>query len=79
MFQLCPPSVVAPATLLDRVVNTPWTRYSMILFFALDGDYTVSPLPRFIAPGRPAAYPPITQDEHIEQELERATANNPEA
>jgi isopenicillin N synthase-like dioxygenase len=61
-----------------RVVNTPWTRYSMILFFALDGDYTVSPLPRFIAPGRPAAYPPITQDEHIEQELERATANNPE-
>jgi isopenicillin N synthase-like dioxygenase len=59
-----------------RVVNTPWTRYSMILFFAIDGDYTVSPLPHFIGPGRPAAYPPITQDEHIEQELERAIANS---
>ncbi|MFQ5983268.1 MAG: isopenicillin N synthase family dioxygenase, partial [Woeseiaceae bacterium] len=26
-----------------RVDNTPWTRYSMILFFAVDGDYMVEP------------------------------------
>jgi len=62
-----------------RVVNTPWTRYSMVLFFAVDGDYTVAPLAHFIAPGKPAGYPPITQDEHIEQELKRAMANRNEA
>jgi isopenicillin N synthase-like dioxygenase len=37
-----------------RVVNTPWTRYSMILFFAIDGDFEVSPLPRFVSSDIPA-------------------------
>ncbi len=62
-----------------RVVNTPWARFSMVLFFAVDGDYSVAPLPQFITPDRPAAYPPITQDAHIEQELERAMANSSQA
>jgi isopenicillin N synthase-like dioxygenase len=57
-----------------RVVNTPWTRYSMILFFAVDGDYTVAPLPRFISPENPARYDPVTQGEHIARELERSNA-----
>lgn len=58
-----------------RVVNTPWTRYSMVLFFAVDGDYRVSPLPRFTGPDRPDRYGTITQDKHIENELKRAAAN----
>ena len=57
-----------------RVVNTPWTRYSMILFFAVDGDYTVDPLPQFISEDNPARYDPVTQDEHIRGEMDRANA-----
>ncbi len=59
-----------------RVVNTPWTRYSMILFFALDGAFEATPLPQFIGPDTPSAYPPVTQDRHIEAELRRAAANS---
>jgi len=57
-----------------RVVNTPWTRYSMILFFAVDGDYEVAPLPRFISAENRAQYDPVTQGEHIARELERSNA-----
>jgi isopenicillin N synthase-like dioxygenase len=58
-----------------RVVNTPWTRYSLILFFAVDGDYPVAPLPEFISNDQPARYEAITQDAHIEAELARAAKN----
>ena len=57
-----------------RVVNTPWTRYSMILFFAVDGDYEVAPLQQFVGEKNPAQYDPITQDDHIRRELDRANA-----
>ncbi len=57
-----------------RVVNTPWTRYSMILFFAIDGDYTVAPLPGFVSKENPAQYEPVTQDGHIRREMDRANA-----
>ena len=60
-----------------RVVNTPWQRLSMVLFFAVDGDYEVAPLPQFIGPNMPARYTPVTQDEHIRLELERTVANAP--
>jgi isopenicillin N synthase-like dioxygenase len=60
-----------------RVVNTSWQRLSMVLFFALDGDYEVAPLPQFIGPENSARYIPITQDDHIRIELERAAANQP--
>ena len=60
-----------------RVVNTPWTRYSAVLFFALDGAHEVSPLPRFVSAERPSRYPPITQSAHIEAELERAYSHEP--
>ena len=59
-----------------RVVNTPWTRYSLILFFALDGNYSVAPLPGFVSEDHPAAYEPITQDAHIEAELTRADSHS---
>ena len=62
-----------------RVVNTPWQRYSMVLFFALDGDFEVAPLPQFTGPDSPARYQPVTQDAHIARELKRAYDNlNPE-
>jgi len=57
-----------------RVVNTPWTRYSMILFFAVDGDYEVAPLPQFVTADNPPQYDPVTQDEHIRRELDRSNA-----
>jgi len=60
-----------------RVVNTPWQRFSMVLFFALDGDYEVAPLPQFTGPDTPARYMPVTQDDHIRIELEHAAANKP--
>ena len=58
-----------------RVVNTPWQRFSMAFFFAVDGDYEVAPLPQFTSSGKPARYAPVTQDDHIKIELERAAAN----
>ena len=57
-----------------RVVNTPWTRYSMILFFAVDGDYEVAPLPQFVSAEKPAMYDPVTQDDHIRREMDRSNA-----
>jgi len=57
-----------------RVVNTPWTRYSMILFFAVDGDHTVEALPQFVSEENPARYDPVTQGEHIARELKRSNA-----
>ena len=58
-----------------RVVNTPWQRFSMAFFFAVDGDYEVAPLPQLTSSGKPARYAPVTQDDHIKIELERAAAN----
>jgi hypothetical protein len=47
----------------------------MILFFAIDGDFEVSPLPRFVSSDIPAQYEPVKQDEHIRRELDRAYAH----
>ncbi|MDX2416789.1 MAG: 2-oxoglutarate and iron-dependent oxygenase domain-containing protein [Xanthomonadales bacterium] len=58
-----------------RVVNTPWQRFSMVLFFAVDGDYEVAPLEHFTSPDNPARYAPVTQGEHVRIELERAAGN----
>ena len=58
-----------------RVVNTPWQRFSMVLFFAVDGDFEVAPLEHFTSPDNPVRYAPVKQDEHIRIELERAAGN----
>lgn len=58
-----------------RVVNTPWQRFSIAFFFSVDGDYEVVPLPQFTSSGKSARYAPVTQDDHIKIELERAAAN----
>ena len=55
-----------------RVGITPWQRYSIILFNALDGDCEVVPLPGFASEERPPRYAATTQSRHIEEELKRA-------
>ena len=55
-----------------RVRRTPGERYSVVMFFAVDDDVTVSPLPAFVVPGTPARYPARTQAGHIAEEMERA-------
>jgi isopenicillin N synthase-like dioxygenase len=48
-----------------RVVNTGRERYSLPLFFAVDYDTVVEPLPQFVTPERPAAYTRIVAGEHL--------------
>lgn len=62
-----------------RVANTSWQRFSMVLFFAVDGDYEVAPLAPFIGPDRPARFEPVTQHEHIREQLERAASHQQSA
>lgn len=58
-----------------RVAVTPWPRYSVILFFAVDPEHVIAPLPKFVSEARPSRYPATTQGEHIKRELERAHRN----
>lgn len=58
-----------------RVLNTDWTRYSLILFFALDEEFEVSPLRQFVTSDKPSAYEPVKQGAHIAAELAKAATN----
>jgi isopenicillin N synthase-like dioxygenase len=62
-----------------RVALTPWQRYSIILFNALDGDCEVGPLPQYVSEERPARYQTVTQGTHIAEELARAQKLRDEA
>lgn len=55
-----------------RVGLTPWSRQSLILFFALDAGFEVTPLSQFVDAEHPPAYAPVTQGEHIARQLEAA-------
>ena len=48
-----------------RVVNTGRERFSLPLFFAVDYDTVVEPLPQFTGPGRPPAYERIVAGQHL--------------
>ena len=48
-----------------RVVNTGRERYSLPLFFAVDYDTVVEPLPQFVEPGRAPGYERIVAGEHL--------------
>ena len=61
-----------------RVAVTPWPRYSVILFFAVDPEHVIAPLPQFVSEANPPRYAPTTQGEHIKAELERARRNRDE-
>jgi isopenicillin N synthase-like dioxygenase len=48
-----------------RVVNSGQERYSMPMFFAVDYDTVVEPLPQFVTHDRPARYGRIIAGEHL--------------
>jgi isopenicillin N synthase-like dioxygenase len=48
-----------------RVVNTGKERFSMPLFFAVDYDTVVEPLPAFVSPDNPPRYNRIVAGEHL--------------
>lgn len=48
-----------------RVVNTGKERYSMPLFFAVDYDTVIEPLPAFVSEGSPAKYNRIVAGQHL--------------
>ena len=48
-----------------RVVNTGKERYSLPLFFAVDYDTVVEPLPQFVDAANPAAYNRIVAGKHL--------------
>ena len=45
------------------------------MFFAVDAEVDVRPLPAFVSADKPAAYEPVRQGEHLRAELERAARN----
>jgi isopenicillin N synthase-like dioxygenase len=58
-----------------RVALTPWQRYSVILFFAVDPEHVIAPLSQFVSEAMPSRFAPTTQGGHIKDELERARRN----
>lgn len=61
-----------------RVKTTPWERYSLILFCAVDPDIEVAPLPAFVSAEHPPRYQPTTQAAHIQARMTSALANRHE-
>ncbi|MCG8378996.1 MAG: hypothetical protein MI865_05935, partial [Proteobacteria bacterium] len=49
-----------------RVRNTPQRRYSTVIFFAVDEDVVIEPLPRFVGRTKPPQFGPTTQAAHID-------------
>ena len=58
-----------------RVRHTGEQRYSIVMFFAVNDDEIVAPLPAFVAENNPARYPAAGQREHLNRELEKAALN----
>ena len=58
-----------------RVRNTHEQRFSIVMFLAANEEIEVAPLPDFVSTDKPAHYAPITQAQHIENELKRSTNN----
>ena len=58
-----------------RVRNTRWERYSVVMFFAVNSDVTITPLPQFVSKENPASYAGVRQREHIDNEIRRAELN----
>ena len=57
-----------------RVRNTEEQRYSIVLFCAVNAGFIVKPMPQFVSPERPSAYPPIEQQGHLRAQVKRAEA-----
>jgi len=62
-----------------RVRETEEQRFSIVVFIAANDGLQVAPLPRFVSESSPALYDPITQAQHIDNELRRSRENAGEA
>jgi len=58
-----------------RVRSTEEKRYSIVMFIAANEDIDIAPLPRFVSASSPPRYAPITQEQHIENEIRRSKEN----
>ena len=58
-----------------RVRNTREQRYSIVMFFAVNDDEIVCPLPQFLSENNPAKYDAVRQRDHLNRELEKAALN----
>ncbi len=58
-----------------RVRQTGDQRFSIVMFMAANDGMEIAPLPAFVSASSPAAYAPISQAEHINNEIRRAREN----
>ena len=61
-----------------RVRHTNEQRFSTVLFMAVDDDIVIEPLPEFDGVSEPGKYVAVKQEQHIDDEVDRAKANTPE-
>ncbi|OQS04715.1 N-acetylated-alpha-linked acidic dipeptidase [Thraustotheca clavata] len=55
-----------------RVLNTQQKRQSIVRFNGAEGKAIIAPLPQFISESNPTKFEPVTQRQHIENELNTA-------
>ena len=55
-----------------RVRETDEKRFSIAMFSAVNPELTVEPLDEFVSASCPANYTPVTQAEHLDNEIQRA-------
>ena len=58
-----------------RVRNTDERRYSIVMFVAANDDIQIAPLSQFVSENTPSRYRPVTQAQHIDDEVKRAEDN----
>jgi len=58
-----------------RVRSTAEKRYSIVMFVAVNDEIVIEPLPQYVTDDLPARYLPITQEQHIDNEVQRAKDN----
>jgi len=58
-----------------RVRKTDEQRFSIVLFVAANEHIEIVPQPQFVSASVPSRYTPITQEQHIENEVSRAKQN----
>jgi isopenicillin N synthase-like dioxygenase len=55
-----------------RVRNTSWERYSIVMFFAVNDDLVIEPLPQFVSDDELPGYTAVRQAMHIDREMVRS-------
>ncbi len=58
-----------------RVRETNEQRFSIVMFIAANDGLQVAPLSKFVSESSPALYDPITQAQHIDNEIRRSREN----